>query len=368
MKIVTVIGARPQFIKSATVTRAIKKHNDKNPKTFITEVIIHTGQHFDSRMSQIFFEEMQIPEPNYNLGIHSLNHGAMTGRMLEGIEALLLKEQPDWVLVYGDTNSTMAAALAASKLHIKIAHVEAGLRSFNIQMPEEINRVITDRISSVLFCPTVASINNLRSEGFPNKLTNGDMQQIIKVGDVMYDSALFYSGSYKPPELFNSFFINNFCLATVHRQENTNDTDKLKSILTAFEMISKEIAVILPLHPRTRERIKELKFEIKNLHIIEPVSYLEMIWLLRNCSLVMTDSGGVQKEAFFFKKPCITLREQTEWTELVEQRVNYVAGTDVEKILVAYRKALNINRNFSAKPYGDGFASEKIIKKLLEHI
>jgi UDP-GlcNAc3NAcA epimerase len=368
MKIVTIIGARPQFIKAATVSRAIRLYNNKNSVDDIQEVILHTGQHFDEKMSQIFFDEMQIPAPNYNLNINSMSHGAMTGRMLEGIETILLQEEPDWVLVYGDTNSTLAGALAASKLHIKVAHVEAGLRSFNMTMPEEINRILTDRISNVLFSPTETALKNLRKEGFPNKLSTDNVQLITNVGDVMFDAALFYSDKSKKPDFIKEEnFAKKFILATVHRQENTDNPGKLKEIFEAFYQISKDIPIVLPLHPRTKKIIHNLKFKIPNLYIIDPVSYLEMIWLLRNCSFVMTDSGGLQKEAYFFKKPCITLREETEWVELVDEGVNFVVGSSKSRVLDSYNSMHEQILNFDHKPYGDGKAAEIIVNVLLEN-
>ena len=367
MKILTIIGARPQFIKAAAVSRAIKEYNLQS-KNKITDIIIHTGQHFDKNMSQIFFEEMSIPIPDYNLEINSLSHGAMTGRMLEKIEKILINEKPDWVLVYGDTNSTLAGALAASKLHVKIAHVEAGLRSFNMKMPEEINRVLTDRISDILFSPTETGVNNLKKEGFPNKLSSKNDQQVINVGDVMYDSALYYSGFSRVPKLDKELLLKPFCLATVHRQENTENPEKVKKIFEAFYKISNDIPIILPLHPRTCKLIQNLNLKIQNLFLIDPVSYLEMIWLLRNCSFIMTDSGGLQKEAYFFKKPCITLREETEWMELVEIGVNFVVGSSKSKILDSYNSMNEQIFNFELNPYGDGNAANRIINILMENV
>ena len=296
MKLITIIGARPQFIKAAAVSREISKHKD------INEIIIHTGQHFDANMSEIFFEQMQISKPDYNLEINSLTHGAMTGRMIERIEKVLLKEKPDWVLVYGDTNSTIAGSLAAKKLHIKVAHIEAGLRSFNRNMPEEINRILTDKISDILFCPTNTAVQNLQNEGIgKNSLSN-----IVKCGDVMQDAAIFYSELAQKPELN---LPKQFILATIHRAENTDEPKRLTSIFNALSVISNEIPIILPLHPRTKKIISnsQLKTNNSQLIFIDPVGYLEMIYLLQNCSLVMTDSGGLQKEAFFFEKPCVTL-------------------------------------------------------------
>ena len=353
MKIITVIGARPQFIKAAVVSRAIKQIKD------VTEVIVHTGQHFDNNMSDIFFEEMEIPKPNYNLNINGLGHGAMTGQMLEKIEAVLLKEKPDWVLVYGDTNSTLAGALAAKKLHIQVAHVEAGLRSFNMKMPEEINRILTDRISDILFCPTQAAVDNLMKEGYKN------INAVIEnVGDVMQDAALFYSKKSKMPE---TEIPERFVLCTVHRAENTDNPQAFKNIFEALEEIATETPVVLPLHPRTRNKLKSQNYNFKDSSItfIEPVGYLEMVWLLQNCELVMTDSGGLQKEAYFFKKPCLTLREETEWVELVENGYNIICVSDKINIITSFNKLQNQQRiNFGKELYGDGKAGGKIINSL----
>lgn len=350
MKIVTIIGARPQFIKAAALSREIKKHEN------IEEIIVHTGQHFDENMSEIFFNEMQIPKPHYNLNINSLSHGAMTGQMLEKIEEILIKENPYIVVIYGDTNSTIAGALAAKKLHIKVAHIEAGLRSFNMKMPEEVNRILTDRISDILFCPTDTAIENLEKEGYRNIDC-----KIVKSGDVMQDTALFYSELARKP---NFFIEEGFVLVTVHRAENTDNKIRLKSIFEALAEIAKNKAIILPLHPRTKKIISGKNINIaNNINIIEPVGYLEMVWLLKNCSIVMTDSGGLQKEAFFFKKPCITLRDETEWVELVSNGFNIIAGADRDIILEAYNN-MKFNQNFEINLYGEGKASENIINEI----
>ena len=355
MKLITIIGARPQFIKAAAVSREIAKHEN------INEIIVHTGQHFDANMSQIFFEQMQIPKPDYNLEINSLSHGAMTGRMIEGIEEVLLKEQPDWVLVYGDTNSTIAGSLAAKKLHIKVAHVEAGLRSFNRKMPEEINRILTDKISDLLLCPTDTAVQNLLNEG----IGKNSLARIVKCGDVMQDAAIFYSDLSQKPELD---LPEQFILATIHRAENTDDPKRLASIFNALTKISNEIPIILPLHPRTKKIISNSQLTTHNsqLIFIEPIGYLEMIYLLQNCSLVMTDSGGLQKEAFFFEKPCVTLRDETEWVELVENGFNKIVGADENKIISGFRKMIQIQTDYNINLYGNGEASKKIIKELLK--
>lgn len=351
MKILTILGARPQFIKAGTVSREIAKYS------VIQEIIVHTGQHFDANMSDIFFDEMKIPKPDYNLNINGLGHGAMTGQMLEKIEEVLLIEKPDWVMVYGDTNSTLAGALSASKLQIKLAHIEAGLRSFNMQMPEEINRILTDRISNILFCPTDAAVTNLKNEGYDNLES-----KIVKSGDVMQDGAIFYQNISKKPKIE---IADIFILCTIHRAENTDDEQRLRDIFEALEEISLEKQIILPLHPRTKKMIWKLGLKLENLTIIEPIGYLEMVWLIDNCTLVMTDSGGLQKEAFFFKKPCITLRDETEWVELVEKRFNVLSGADKDKIINLY-KYFEFSDNFNVDMYGNGMASQYIVQELLK--
>jgi UDP-GlcNAc3NAcA epimerase len=357
MKIVTIIGARPQFIKAAVVSRVIQQTEN------LKEIIIHTGQHFDENMSDIFFWEMDIPKPDHNLNVHGLTHGAMTGRMMARIEPILMEEKPDWVLVYGDTNSTLAGAVTAKKLNINLAHVEAGLRSFNRTMPEEINRIVTDRISDLLFCPTTAAVDNLKKEGF-------DLQSgiIDLCGDVMFDAAMFYSSKARKP---NGFIPDKFILSTFHRAENTDDTNKLKSIYNAINDISTEIPVVLPLHPRTKNKLSEIGVDIakSSIIIMPPVGYLEMVWLLKNCSLVMTDSGGLQKEAFFFKKNCVIMREETEWVELTENNINFLAGSDIKRIKSAVERIIIGNTgNFDLSFYGDANAGSKIVGKLIASI
>lgn len=354
MKILTILGARPQFIKAGSISREISKYNK------IEEIIVHTGQHYDANMSDIFFDEMEIPKPNYFLGIGGKSHGAMTGQMIEKIEEVALKEKPDWILVYGDTNSTLAGAIVASKLHIKLAHIEAGLRSFNMKMPEEINRILTDRVSNILFCPTDISIKNLKNEGFENFDC-----KIVKSGDVMQDGAIFYKKLAVKP---NIEIKSDFILCTIHRAENTDDENRLKSIFEALEEISKEVQVVLPLHPRTKKILESLDLNIKNLTIIEPVGYLEMVWLIDKCSFVMTDSGGLQKEAYFFEKQCITLRDETEWIELVNCGANTLVGANKEKILKAYKNNTIFNKEtLKLDLYGGGKASENIIKELINY-
>lgn len=353
-KVVTIIGARPQFIKAAAISREFVKHSG------LTEVIVHTGQHFDANMSDVFFEQMAIPKPDYNLDIHSLGHGAMTGQMMEKIEGILLEERPDWVMVYGDTNSTIAGALAASKLHIKVAHIEAGLRSFNMKMPEEVNRILTDRISNVLFCPTMTAIRNLQKEGYDNIDC-----KIVRSGDVMQDAALYYVENAQKPDVD---IPTDFVLATIHRAENTDDPERLKQIFDALNEIGGELPVVLPLHPRTKAKLSQFEISVDSdrVYFIDPVGYLEMIWLLQNCSLVMTDSGGLQKEAFFFEKKCITLRDQTEWVELVEHGFNDLVGANPEDIVKAFRSRDEKKLDFSIDLYGQGKASETIALQLLK--
>ncbi len=354
MKLITIIGARPQFIKAAAVSREIAKHSN------IKEIIVHTGQHFDVNMSEIFFHQMQLPKPDYNLEINSLTHGAMTGRMIEKIEEVLLKEKSDWVIVYGDTNSTIAGALAAKKLHIKVAHVEAGLRSFNRKMPEEINRILTDKISDLLLCPTDVAVQNLKDEG----IGKHSLAKIVQSGDVMQDAAIIYSNLAQKPDFE---LPEKFILSTIHRAENTDNEKRLNSIMAAFNKINKEIPVILPIHPRTRKTIEKRDINIKFM-IIDPVGYLQIIYLLKHCSMVMTDSGGLQKEAFFFHKPCVTLRDETEWVELVENGFNVVVGSNSDEIYTAYKKMMNKKPNYNIDLYGRGKASNKIIRELLKKL
>lgn len=371
MKITTIIGARPQFIKAAPVSRAIAEHNR------LTEVIIHTGQHFDADMSDVFFNELNIPKPDYNLGINSASHGAMTGRMLEKIEEILIKEKPDWVLVYGDTNSTLAGALAAAKLHIPVAHVEADLRSFNREMPEEHNRVLTDHCVDILFCPTETAVNNLRNEGFTNIVTNPySLPLVTNVGDTMYDAVLQFSEIVqRQSTILEDLGIKSkeYLLATVHRPYNTDIPENLQNIISAFLEINE--LIIFPVHPRTKQCLADLKttsvFSVNSVRdsklkfIPPPVGYLDMLVLEQNAKAILTDSGGVQKEAYFHGVPCITLREETEWVELVEHRFNKVAGSMTENILKGFRDMMAIEHDFSLQLYGDGNAGKKIVSILV---
>jgi UDP-GlcNAc3NAcA epimerase len=355
-KIVTIVGARPQFIKASALSRAFREIG-------IHEVLVHTGQHFDDNMADIFFRQMEIPEPDYNLGVHSLSHGAMTGRMLEEIEKILLIEKPSALMVYGDTNSTLAGALAAVKLHIPVAHVEAGLRSFNLKMPEEINRILTDRISSFLFCPTEKAVENLKNEGFDHFPA-----QVFNSGDVMYDVALHY-GKISPlkSRIIHDLKLadNPFVLTTLHRQENTDNFERLAEICQALNTLSQESKIVLPLHPRTR-KILENSNIILSFDPIDPVGYFDMVELLKNCSFVLTDSGGVQKETFFFKKHCLVARDETEWTELVDLGYNFIVGADKDKILEGSQLVTRLNKSFEETPYGNGDAALKIAGILKE--
>ncbi|AJF07641.1 non-hydrolyzing UDP-N-acetylglucosamine 2-epimerase [Geoalkalibacter subterraneus] len=349
-KILTVIGARPQFIKASVVSRAIQQTDG------LEEILLHTGQHFDANMSDIFFNQLNIPRPDFQLDIHGGRHGEMTGRMLKEIEKALLAHKPDRVLVYGDTNSTLAGALAAAKLHVPVAHVEAGLRSFNMQMPEEINRILTDQVSDLLFCPTDAAVQNLNNEGFANKPV-----QVLQVGDVMQDSALLFTEKAEPPA---GDLPERFVLATLHRAENTDYPERLAAIVAALNQIHGTLVpVVLPLHPRTRKLIAQHGLELKA-HLIDPVGYFEMVWLLDHCQLVLTDSGGVQKEAFFFGKPCVTMRDQTEWVELVAIGANQLVGADSRKIIEAVKTNFGREVQDTQELYGGGKAADKIVEVL----
>lgn len=358
MKFITIVGARPQFIKAAVVSRAIAEHNKLNKGEYIEEKIIHTNQHYDKNMSDIFFKEMHIPQPHYNLHVGGGMQGAMTGRMLEKIEAILVDEKPDYVLIYGDTNSTLAGALAAVKLHIPVVHVEAGLRSFNMNMPEEINRILSDRVSKLLLCPTETAVKNLQAEN----ITQG----VFNVGDVMYDAVKFYGSIAKPDESIKSLAEGAFYLSTVHRAENTDDVSRLKTIMKALDKIAENKKVILPLHPRTRKIMAANNITLKNVCVIEPVGYFDILYLLKNSAAVLTDSGGMQKEAYFFAKPCFTMRDETEWVELVECGANILVAADYDTIINNVQKYKYDKKYFAQQLYGDGKAGEKIIELLLK--
>jgi UDP-GlcNAc3NAcA epimerase len=380
MKIITIIGARPQIIKAAAISRAIHTHF----KDQITELIVHTGQHYDDNMSAIFFTEMGIPAADYNLSVGSGNHGAQTAKMIEGIETILLQEKPDALLVYGDTNSTLAGALAAAKIHIPVVHIEAGLRSFNKSMPEEINRITCDHCSTLLFSPTQQGIENLIKEGFSKAIhtkATVDRPLIFKTGDIMFDNSMFFSniakekvGIVEQLELAKEAFI----LCTIHRDSNTDNAENLNQIIRGLLQIQRvsNQSIVLPLHPRTRKKMTELLnpsvakelSDNSKIHVIDPAGFLDMISLESNCSLVITDSGGVQKEAFFFQKPCVILREQTEWVEIVENGNALLVGSSEEKLIKAYHQ-LTTKKDYTYPPFfGDGHASEEICRLMLEHL
>lgn len=348
--ILTIIGARPQFVKASVVSRALKKIAG------IKEIVLHTGQHFDANMSDIFFDQLQIPRPDVSLDIHGGAHGEMTGRMLIEIEKAIIAHRPSRVLVYGDTNSTLAGALAAAKLHVPVAHIEAGLRSYNRKMPEEINRVLTDEISDILFCPTDAAVHNLMQEGFAQKTAS-----ILKVGDVMQDASMLFAEQAVKPK---AALPDDFGLVTLHRAENTDDKDRLASIVAGLNECHHNIApLVLPLHPRTKQKLADYGLCL-DVCVIDPVGYLEMLWLLSHCQMVMTDSGGVQKEAYFFNKSCVTLRDETEWVELVNNGVNELVGADKNKIIAAAQRAYGSVVTDDHALYGGGTASDQIAKRL----
>jgi UDP-GlcNAc3NAcA epimerase len=359
-RIVTVVGARPQFIKAAAVSRAVAARTD------VEELLVHTGQHYDENMSDIFFAELGIPRPAQHLGIGGGGHGQQTGRMLEAIEKVLLDLKPDWLLVYGDTNSTLAGALAAAKLHIRVAHVEAGLRSFNRRMPEELNRVLTDHAADLLFAPTTAAAAHLHAEGIPDT-------RVRLVGDVMYDAALIHGErSELQSRVLDDLGLKagHYILATIHRAENTDDALRLRAIFEGLLSLAREMPVVLPLHPRTRgavDRAGLLGAVEAGLRLVPPVGYLDMVRLERNARLIATDSGGVQKEAFFYRVPCVTLRDETEWVELVELGWNHlVAPTDAPSVADGLRAGLNAPAGIDAHPYGDGHSAEKILAALVD--
>jgi UDP-GlcNAc3NAcA epimerase len=356
-KVLSVVGARPQFIKAAPVSRALRQ--------VAREVLIHTGQHYDREMSAIFFDELDIPKPDINLGVGSGSHGWQTGQMLIQLEKVLLEERPDWVLVYGDTNSTLAGALAAIKLHIPVAHVEAGLRSFNRSMPEEHNRVLTDHIADLLFCPTQTAVDNLTCEGIPE-------EHIYWVGDVMYDTALYYGAKAECESTILSRLdlkSKGYVLATVHRAENTDNSQRLLAIFEGLAVVAMEIPVVLPLHPRTRtalERDGLLTDVMRYLQLIEPVGYLDMVMLEKHAQLVATDSGGVQKEAYFYRVPCVTLREETEWVELVKIGWNRLCPPFSAHVVAHVVTAARDTQGEKLDLYGDGRTASRLVERLLK--
>ena len=367
LKILTIVGARPQFIKAAVFSRKIrsKKYSD-----LIEEILVHTGQHYDHNMSEIFFQEMEIPQPTINLGVGSGRHGEVTARMLEGIEKLIVEHSPNLVLVYGDTNSTLAGALAASKLHVPIAHVEAGLRSFIMSMPEEQNRRLTDHLSTWLFCPTETAVKNLEREGITNSHSvkpSADQKKVVQCGDIMYEAILYYQAKALEKQtlikLIDKDLLSNYYVLTLHREENTDNHERLTSIINALNSY-KKLKCIFPMHPRTKKIVNSLNLHFEpHIIIMEPVGYFDMIVLESKSMFIVTDSGGVQKEAYFLKKPCITLRDSTEWTELVETGWNTLVGADQEKILNALSSMPKYGKDIQL--YGDGNTAEKIAEVLL---
>lgn len=380
IKIVTIIGARPQIIKAAALSRAISTKFQNS----ITEIIVHTGQHYDENMSNVFFTELNIPHPNYNLNVGSGSHGKQTAKMIEGIEEILIKEKPNAIVLYGDTNSTLAGGIAASKIHVPIVHIEAGLRSFNKAMPEEVNRILCDHISTLLFSPTITGYNNLLKEGFKennNAPYNANNPKIYHCGDVMYDNSLHFSSLANTNTSIISklnLIPNQFILATIHRNNNTDEPLRLNALFESLHYISEKnnLKVVLPLHPRTANLLdKNLNVDLlkkiksnNNFIITEPASFLEMIALEKNCKLVMTDSGGVQKEAFYFEKPCIILRPETEWIELVECGTAIITDADKEKIISAYNTLTSKNNLEYPKLYGNGKAAEFICDEMCKNL
>ena len=359
MKIITIVGARPQFIKAATVSRVISSRKE------LEEIIIHTGQHYDANMSEIFFSELEIPKPDYNLGIGGQSHGQMTGRQLEAIEQILVIEKADWVLVYGDTNSTLAGALAAAKLNIPVIHVEAGLRSFNKEMPEELNRILTDHLAELLFVPTQAALDNLSNEGIQGR-------RVLVSGDVMYDAALFYAKKVEDKkELLDEIGVQSksYVLASIHRAENTDDEYRLKWMADQIVKVSKKTQVVMPLHPRTKKALTNLglsKIIEETVLITDPVSYLEMLLLEKHAQIIVTDSGGVQKEAYFHRVPCITLRNETEWIELIDNGSNRLcefSENNLVNMIFSEHDEIRIDQSL----YGKGNAAEIIVDEIFQH-
>jgi UDP-GlcNAc3NAcA epimerase len=382
-KIVTIIGARPQIIKAAAISRCI---NEKFGNS-IEEIIVHTGQHYDNNMSEVFFTELNIPKPHYNLNVGSGLHGKQTAMMIEGIEAILVNEKPNAIVLYGDTNSTVAGALAASKIHVPIVHIEAGLRAFNKKMPEEINRILCDHCSTLLFVPTPTGIENLEKEGFDciteNKNPNADKPNVYLCGDIMYDNSIYFSEiSNSKENYFATHNINkhNYVLTTIHRNNNTDEPERLNAIFEALLTISNthNIEIVLPLHPRTLAILeKNLSPTLyknitsnKLIHLLEPASFLEMILLEKNAQCVITDSGGVQKEAFFFQKPCFIMRSETEWKEIVNIGAAKIVDANKEQIVSSFlhKNSMKINTQEVEKIFGDGNASEFICNKIVEHL
>ena len=369
IKILTVIGARPQIIKAAAISRAVRNHfSDK-----IEERILHTGQHYDANMSQVFFDELGIPAPDYNLGVGSGSHGAQTAKMIDGIEKVLCSEQFDGIILYGDTNSTLAGAVAAAKLHIPVFHVEAGLRSFNMTMPEEQNRIVCDHLASILFAPTQTAVDNLAAEGlttYKAVFPNGKGRLVVKSGDVMYDNALYYSTlAEQKSHILKDCQVSsgNYILATVHRDFNTDNPERINSIFRALSDIADKdvIPIILPLHPRTKKYLPDSLS--KNIRIIPPASFFDILTIEKNAKIVMTDSGGVQKEAFFYGRPCVILRPETEWVEIVEQGAGMIADASYARIIDAYDQLVGTTPVFPPL-FGNGNAAELILSMVYEYL
>jgi UDP-GlcNAc3NAcA epimerase len=379
-RIITIIGARPQIIKSSALSRAIRvSFSDK-----IEEIIVHTGQHYDENMSNVFFEEMEIPKPNYNLAVGSGTHGLQTAKMIEGLEKIFLEEKPDAIVIYGDTNSTIAGAIAAAKIHIPVVHIEAGLRSFNKAMPEEINRISADHMSTLLFTPTKTGISNLEKEGFSLEIktsANIDQPNVYLCGDIMYDNSLYFSEiSDQKSTILNQFELkaSDYVLCTIHRDSNTDERVNINSIFKALNDLQEKsgLTIVLPIHPRTKGKMNELlEEELKQktlsnpkIKIIQPAGFLDIIALEKNARIIVTDSGGLQKEAFFFEKPCVILREQTEWVEIVENGNAILTGANYSKIMLAFEKLMNQHEFTYPSFYGNGKAAEFICTKICEDL
>lgn len=379
IKLLTVIGARPQIIKAAAISRAIKERF----RGQIEEKILHTGQHYDANMSQVFFDELGIPSPDYNLGVGSCSHGVQTAKMISGIEEVLTTEHFDGIILYGDTNSTLAGAIAASKIHIPVFHIEAGLRSYNMTMPEEVNRIVCDQLSSICFSPTQTGIDNLKREGFmdsPAKFRNGKGRSVVNSGDVMYDNTMYFATlAEQKSDVLSRLCVkpNEYILTTIHRPNNTDDPASLTNILASLISITERdgITLVLPLHPRTRNLLdKNLDAAVYErlmnsplVKITPPASFFEIIVLEKNARIVMTDSGGVQKESFFFERPCVILRPETEWVEIVNHGAGIIANADPKLIVEAYDKLIGTKPVFPPL-FGDGHAAEHILQKINDYL
>ncbi len=362
MKVLTILGARPQFIKAAALSSEFEHHDS------INEIIVHTGQHYDKDMSETFFEELGIPKPKYFLKYGGLTHGAMTGKMIIAIEEILIKESPDYVVVYGDTNSTLAGAIAASKLHIPIVHVESGLRSFNQKMPEEVNRVITDRVSDILFCPTNTALRNLEAEGYPNIISEGVIQEVFNVGDIMFDVCLMAKEKIDISKMVSEFGLNegDYFLVTLHRQENTDNVERFTNIINTLNELSETENLVLLVHPRLKHKLFENRLVLSDrIMSLPPSSYFDTQALLCAAKKLITDSGGMQKEAFFSSVPCVTLRNETEWVETIETGANVLVSSDLSDFMELI-KAVVPKESFDAKPYGNGQTAKLIVKILQE--